>query len=286
MLLGDCMATPPSTDAKKFSSPITPLTPNLTNFQTPQLISKKAMSILEKAKTAEEAEASSSSENAAANGKAKNETASSRPPRPPPPMSPPPTFSKRQQVRLAQSQGLVQTNLPLHSNRTVGTHSMSTVEVAAYDLFDSRVMTAVNGWKNQYVVDASADTLASPTSEDNEGSSSWRKGTLSPSEGTLFEAGKYHASKGSPSTPSSASSSAQSSFTMSEDDPMYSALGDALWGGWRSFRDAVKAEALNAALELEQTGCDMSALLRQSEEQAGKYPCVRFFLSVLLADLI
>ena len=49
----------------------------------------------------------------------------------------------------------------------------------------------------------------------------------------------------------------------SNDDPVYSALGDALWGGWRNFRDAVRDEAVNAALELEKEGKDIRDLLRQ-----------------------
>jgi hypothetical protein len=44
---------------------------------------------------------------------------------------------------------------------------------------------------------------------------------------------------------------------------VYSALGDALWGGWRNFRDAVRDEAVNAALELEKEGKDIRDLLRQ-----------------------
>jgi hypothetical protein len=66
-----------------------------------------------------------------------------------------------------------------------------------------------------------------------------------------------------PPTPTSAVSS-----VVIDDEPMYSTLGDALWGGWRSFRDAVQAEAQKAASELEQAGHDTSTLMRQSEEQA------------------
>ena len=121
--------TPPTPEPSSLLpyTPETPNTPSVVNaggFQTPQLLSKKALAL--------------------AGNRVPVGHPSTRPPRPPPPVSPPPTFSKRHSVRL---------NKPAQKATT-----LSVVECAAYDLFDSRVMRVVNGWKSQYVDSEPAKT--------------------------------------------------------------------------------------------------------------------------------
>ena len=109
--------TPDTPHAPIPYTPDTPNTPSVVKaggFQTPQLLSKKALAL-------------------AAGNRVPVGHPSTRPPRPPPPVSPPPTFSKRHSVRLSK---------PAQKATT-----LSVVECAAYDLFDSRVMRVVNGWK-------------------------------------------------------------------------------------------------------------------------------------------
>jgi len=281
------------TETKLCYSPGTPMTPS--SFQTPQLISKRGLMAMmdegtglgeeddngelgESNKRTARKESKSVGKgdgmNEGKNGVNGGKNASKPPRPPPPPMSPPPVFSKRQQVRLAQNSedggakiNVVPSSNPIATASQV--HTLSTVEEAAYDLFDSRVMRAVNGWKTQFVEVAQPPSTPMNLNNVSIASTSSTTSDISmatPSPSLRFMTPTSASSPHMPSTPSSASSTVSS--IAADDDPMYSALGDALWGGWRSFRDAVKAEALNAALELEQAGHDTSTLMRQSEEQA------------------
>eukprot|EP00520_Triparma_pacifica_P014628 CAMPEP_0118671496 /NCGR_PEP_ID=MMETSP0785-20121206/22032_1 /TAXON_ID=91992 /ORGANISM="Bolidomonas pacifica, Strain CCMP 1866" /LENGTH=646 /DNA_ID=CAMNT_0006566383 /DNA_START=138 /DNA_END=2074 /DNA_ORIENTATION=- len=274
------------TETKLCYSPGTPMTPS--NFQTPQLISKRGlMAMMSEGGGGEEENgiegevvnenardlkyAKKGTKNSSDNNNNNNNNAKKPPRPPPPPMSPPPVFNKRQQVRLAQnSEEGVEAQASVVPPTSLSTsashiHNLGTVEEAAYDLFDSRVMRAVNGWKTQFMVEA---TPATPSNLSNismssamSSSSEISMSTPSPSLGLMTPTSASSAQL--PSTPSSTVSS-----VVTDDEPMYSALGDALWGGWRSFRDAVKAEAQKAASELEQAGHDTSTLMRQSDEQA------------------
>ncbi|GMH69890.1 hypothetical protein TL16_g05268 [Triparma laevis f. inornata] len=239
----DVMNSPTNMMPYTPGTPATPNTPGVIQaggFKTPQLLSKKAMVLAD-------------SRHNTVTEKDKDKIPvgdpSTRPPRPPPPVSPPPTFSKRHTIRNTK---------PAQKMTT-----LSAVECAAYDLFDSRVMKAVNGWSVK-VGQQIASERNSPSKLFTPGGGTPGNASMSTprvvGEGSNNNNNNNNNSVSPASTPGTPLSPG--------DEKMYSALGDALWGGWRNFRDAVRDEAVNAAMELESEGKDINALIRQSEEQA------------------
>ncbi|GMH56732.1 hypothetical protein TrST_g10882 [Triparma strigata] len=233
----DIAASPTNMMPYTPGTPATPNTPSVLTaggFKTPQLLSKKAMALADSRH-----KAVTEKDDSIPVG-----DPSTRPPRPPPPVSPPPTFSKRHTIRNTK---------PAQKMTT-----LSAVECAAYDLFDSRVMKAVNGWSvkvGQQIASERTSPTKTPGAKSGDLGTPGNMSMSTPRVSTELGIGGTPAS--TPGTPPSPS-----------DEKMYSALGDALWGGWRNFRDAVRDEAVNAAMELESEGKDINALIRQSEEQA------------------
>ena len=177
---------------------------------------------------------------------------------PPPPRSPPPSFVKKQAVRASYTDGFFGSDPDSKKSNSSPpvNNSLNSVENAAYDLFDRRVMNAVAGWKAQYIANQSSNN-----DEDDEVENENENESVV----DINYDGDISASTPHPSRKSSLKSGLKSTpqATSSPIGPKIS-LDDALWGGWRSFRDAV------IALSLADSGSDLTQLIKQTEEQVSE----------------